>query len=77
MPLDPSGEGFILEGVEAVGYAFDMADLFDWDLRVEYRYNARMGAWLSGENLLNRANPLFVGYNSQGTRVTFGFNYAF
>lgn len=77
VPVYPEGDNFILEGVEAIGYAFDMADLFDWDLRLEYRYNARMGAWLSGENLLNRNNPLFVGYNSQGTRVTFGFNYAF
>lgn len=77
VPLDPSGNDFILEGVEAVGYAYDMTDLVDWDLRLEYLYNARMGAWLSGENLLNRANPLFVGYNSQGTRVTLGFNYAF
>ena len=77
VPLNPTGADFILNGVETVGYATDMADLFDWNLRLEYRYNARMGAWISGENLLNRANPLFVGYNSQGTRVTFGFNYAF
>ena len=53
------------------------ADIVDWNIRVEYRYNARLGAWLSGENLLNRTNPLLFGYNSQGTRVTFGFNYAF
>ena len=60
-----------------IGYAYDLADIVDWNIRAEYRYNARLGAWLSGENLLNQSNPIFFGYNSQGTRVTFGFNYAF
>ena len=78
VPVAPSGEDFIIDGLGAnIGYAYDLAEIVNWNIRLEYRYNARLGAWLSGENLLNRSNPLFFGYNSQGTRVAFGFNYAF
>lgn len=77
VPVESAGENYIMNGTENIGYAYDLADIVDWNIRVEYRYNARLGAWLSGENLLNRSNPLLFGYNSQGTRVTFGFNYAF
>lgn len=78
VPVAPSGENFITDGLNTnIGYAYDLADIVDWNIRLEYRYNARLGAWLSGDNLLNQPNPLFFGYNSQGTRVTFGFNYAF
>ena len=60
-----------------VGFAYDMDDFVNWGLNVRYIYNARLNAWISGENLLNRPNPLFVGYNSQGIRFQLGFNYAF
>ena len=60
-----------------VGFVYDMDDFVNWGLTVRYIYNARLNAWISGENLLNRPNPLFVGYNSQGIRFQLGFNYAF
>lgn len=77
VPLGADGDLFVTDGMDNIGYAFDLQDIVDWNMRIEYRYNARLGAWLNGENLLNRANPIWAGYNSQGTRVTFGFNYAF
>lgn len=78
IPVAPSGENFITDAIGTnIGYAYDLADVVDLNMQIEYRYNARLGAWLSGENLLNQSNPLFFGYNSQGTRITFGFNYAF
>lgn len=77
VPLDAEGDQYVSSTTETLGYAYALQDIVDWRLRIEYRYNARLGAWLKGENLLNRANPIWAGYNSQGTRVTFGFNYAF
>ncbi len=77
VPLLAEGDQFVNNQSGNVGYAYELQDILDWRLRIEYRYNARLGAWLNGENLLNRANPIWAGYNSQGTRVTFGFNYAF
>ena len=78
VPETNSGVNFITNAEDdLIGCAYDLANILDWKIRIEYRYNARLGAWLSGENLLNRSNPLLFGYNSQGTRVTFGFNYTF
>lgn len=76
-PINAGGTDLIMSNAEVIGYAYDLADIIDWNIRLEYRYNARLGACLSGENLLNKSNPIFFGYNSQGIRVTFGFNYAF
>jgi len=62
---------------QMLGFAYDMEDYLNWGLDIRYIYNARLNAWISGDNLLNRSNPLFVGYNSQGIRFQLGFNYAF
>jgi len=60
-----------------LGYAYDLQDILRWNMRIEYAYNARISAWISGINLLNRTNPVFYGYNDQGIRFQMGFNYAF
>lgn len=60
-----------------LGFASDLSDYVAWNAQVEYVYNSRLSAWLSGENLLNRSNPIWAGYNSQGIRFQLGFNYAF
>ena len=62
---------------DLLGFTYDMEDFLNWGLDIRYIYNARLNAWISGDNLLNRSNPLFVGYNSQGLRFQLGFNYAF
>ena len=59
------------------GYAYTMEDFLQWDMRIDYLYNARLSGWISGRNLLNRANPLYAGYNAQGIRFQLGFSYAF
>ena len=61
----------------AWGYAYEMNDFLQWDMRIDYLYNARLNAWVSGQNLLNQANPTFAGYNGQGTRFQLGFSFAF
>ncbi len=61
----------------AWGYAYEMNDFLQWDVRIDYLYNARLNAWVSGQNLLNQANPIFAGYNGQGTRFQLGFSIAF
>ncbi len=77
IPVEHDEERIIQSNEEPIGYASDLTDMVNWNMRLEYRYNSRLGAWLSGENLLNKSNPILIGYNSQGTRVSFGFNYAF
>ena len=62
---------------ELIGYQDAMDDFLLWNLQLEYMYNARLNGWLKINNLLNRDNPLFLGYNSQGLRFQMGANLAF
>ncbi len=49
----------------------------DLGLKIDYRYNSRIGAFVSASNLLNSQYDILLGYRAQSVGVIFGLNYRF
>ncbi len=49
----------------------------DLGLKIDYRYNSRIGAFVNFSNLLNSQYDILLGYRAQSVGVMFGLNYRF
>ena len=58
-------------------YQLAMPGYFDVNLTTNYRYNDRLGAWLTLANLANTKYSVWGGHPVQGFQVLGGVQYAF
>jgi hypothetical protein len=61
----------------AIFTVLDVPMAFDWNLEMEYRYNRKVSAFVSFENLLGNKYYLYNYYPVEGFRVYLGIIYSF
>lgn len=54
-----------------------LAPYVDLGLKLDYRYNSRIGAFINLSNLLNSQYEILLGYRAQSISAMFGLNYRF